>query len=96
MKAVILVQPSSSGRVKIDVVYLLEWAVKSLSGSDCLNIMVLISLTQRCSKIQEALAGMSTDLTLLSLPQWPNKNILCLNAPLHTPVIPMQPLHHPS
>lgn len=75
MKALILVQPSSSDRVKIDVAYLLEWAVKSLSASDCLNIMVLISLDQRCSKIQEALAGMSTDLNLLSLAQWPNKKI---------------------
>lgn len=75
MKAVILVQLYSRCKVKTDVIYLLEWAVKSLSAGDCLKIMMLISLAQRCSKIQEALAGMSTDLALFSLAQWPNKKL---------------------
>lgn len=96
MKAVIFVQLYSSCKVKTDVIYLLEWAVKSLSAGDCLKIMMLISLAQRCSKIQEALAGMSTDLALFSLAQWPNKKLWCLSAPLHTHVIPMQPSHHSS
>lgn len=67
--------PPVAGGLKIDVVYLLEWAVKRLSACDCLNIMLLISLVQRCSKIQEALAGMRTDLNLLLLAQWPNKKL---------------------